>query len=170
MIRASHRLSFFFAALALALCVVSPAGGGDVPRDAGQRQLREATEDYARGDLDNAWFGFWTLARAGSPAAQFNLGQLYRQGQGIPADLSQARYWYAAAAAQGYAYAQYNLGTMYEFGHGATADPVEATRWYRRAATQDLPEAQRALHRLEARQAGRAPVAQATSPGAASPE
>jgi TPR repeat protein len=169
MIRVSQCWSFF-AALAVALCIISPAGGGDDPRDAGQHRLRAATEDYARGDLDNAWFGFWSLARAGSPAAQFNLGQLYRQGQGIPADLAQARYWYAASAAQGYAYAQYNLGIMYEFGHGTGPDLTEATRWYRRAAAQDLPEAQRALRRLEARQAGQAPVAQAGSPSRPSPE
>ncbi len=158
------------AALAATLCLAAPAAAEDDARADGQRLLRTATDDYARGDLDSAWFGFWTLARAGNAAAQFNLGQLYRQGQGIPADLAQARYWYAAAAAQGYAYAQYNLGIMYEFGHGIGADRAEAAHWYRRAAAQDLPEAQRALRRLEARGTGVAPVAQAASPDAKTPD
>jgi TPR repeat protein len=137
---------------------IATANAGDEP-DRAQRMMRDATDSYAHGQLENAWFGFWTLARAGSPAAQFNLGQLYRQGQGIPTDLVQARLWYEAAAAQGYAFAQYNLGIMYEFGHGMSASPVEALAWYRRAAAQNLPEAQRALRRIEARDAGRAPVA-----------
>jgi len=156
----TSRLLFALTA-SVTIAFACPAGAGDDVNDAAQRKLRAATDDYVRGDLDNAWFGFWSLARAGSAAAQFNLGQLYRQGQGIPADLAQARYWYAASAAQGYAYAQYNLAIMYEFGHGVAADPAEAKRWYRRAAAQDLPEAQRALRRLEAKATGQTPVAQA---------
>jgi TPR repeat protein len=138
------------------------AQGGNDAREHVQRQLREATDDYARGELESAWFRFWALAREGNAAAQFNLGQLYRQGHGIPPDLEQARHWYEAAAAQGYAYAQYNLGIMYEFGRGTEGSTAEARRWYRRAAAQNLPEAQRALSRLESRQgnSNQAPVAQ----------
>jgi TPR repeat protein len=112
-------------------------------------RLARANEDFQRGDHANAWFGFWGLAREGLPAAQFNLGQFYREGIGIAADLTFARYWYAEAAAQGHAYAQYNLGLMYERGDGTTPDLVEAKAWYRRAAAQDVPGARTALERLE---------------------
>jgi len=136
------------------------ARADDESRERAQRELRIATADYARGELEEAWFRFWSLAREGNAAAQFNLGQLYRQGRGIPVDLEIARQWYMASAAQNYAYAQYNLGIMYEFGQGTAGNTSEARRWYRRAAAQNLPEAQRALVRLDARSGDPTPVAQ----------
>ncbi|MBM3538629.1 MAG: sel1 repeat family protein [Alphaproteobacteria bacterium] len=112
-------------------------------------RLGRASDDFQRGDHVSAWFGFWGLAREGYAAAQFNLGQFYRQGIGIAADLVIARYWYAEAAAQGHPHAQYNLGLMFERGHGTTADLVEAKAWYRRAAAQNVLDARSALDRLE---------------------
>lgn len=114
-----------------------------------ESRLGRASEDFQRGDHASAWFRFWSLAREGYAAAQFNLGQFYRQGIGIAADLAAARYWYAEAAAQGHPHAQYNLGLMYERGDGTMADLVEAKAWYRRAAAQDVPGARSALERLE---------------------
>lgn len=135
-------------ALGLALAIgVTAEGAGQTPdREA---RLGRAAEDFQRGDHASAWFRFWSLAHEGYAAAQFNLGQLYRQGIGIAPDQSIARYWYAEAAAQGHPHAQYNLGLMYERGHGTTADLVEAKAWYRRAAAQDVPGARSALDRLE---------------------
>jgi TPR repeat protein len=160
MTRTSHRRLLGIAVTATALlCVTASVQAADAPRDRTQRELRLATDEYARGDLADAWFRFWALAREGNAAAQFNLGQLYRQGHGIPADLEQARQWYTAAASQGYAYAQYNLGIMYEFGQGTAGNKTEARRWYRRAAAQNLPEAQRALIRLD-KSAGDKPATQ----------
>jgi TPR repeat protein len=51
-------------------------------------------------------------------AAQFNLGLMYYNGQGVTQDYSQAADWYRKAAAQGNAAAQYNLGLMYYNGQG----------------------------------------------------
>src|SRR4029079_15481968 len=62
--------------------------------------------------------------------AQFNLGLLYENGQGVPQDYLQARQWYAKAAAQGCADAQSRLGRLYEFGHGVMEDYVQAYKWY----------------------------------------
>jgi len=114
-----------------------------------EARLNRASDDFQRGDHVSAWFGFWGLAREGFAAAQFNLGQLYRQGIGIAPDLAIARFWYAEAAAQGHPHAQYNLGLMYERGDGASFDLVEAKAWYRRAAAQNVPGARTALDRLE---------------------
>jgi TPR repeat protein len=150
-------LHYWFSAVVVAALFVATAARGEDARERIQRELRAATDEYARGELDNAWFRFWALAREGNAAAQFNLGQLYRQGHGIPPDLDQARQWYTAAAAQGYSYAQYNLGIMYEFGQGTAGNKSEARRWYRRAAAQNLPEAQRALTRLDNRQVSQTP-------------
>src|SRR5262245_10683918 len=97
--------------LALAVGVAPECTGQTLDREA---RLGRASEAFQRGDHASAWFRFWSLAREGYPAAQFNLGQFYRQGIGIAADMTIARYWYAEAAAQGHPHAQYNLGLMYE--------------------------------------------------------
>lgn len=144
MTRLGRLLAFGILAVGL---LTAPPGAAQMA-DKGAR-LTRANEDFQRGDHANAWFGFWGLAREGLAAAQFNLGQFYREGIGIAADLAIARYWYSEAAAQGHAYAQYNLGLMYERGDGATPDLVEAKAWYRRAAAQDVPGARTALERLE---------------------
>lgn len=149
-------------------CLVTGAAAYAQMPDKGARLVR-ANEDFQRGDHANAWFGFWSLAREGNPSAQFNLGQFYREGIGIAADLGIARYWYAEAAAQGHAFAQYNLGMMFERGDGATADLVEAKAWYRRAAAQDVPGARTALERLERPERPERNRRGAITPGAITP-
>jgi hypothetical protein len=147
------RLALFV--LILAAAGPSPSSAAERAGDPLQQRLVQAADDYLRGDHTSAWFRFWALAHEGHAAAQFNLGQLYREGHGVPADLGLARYWYEEAAAQGHAYAQYNLGIMYERGDGTPADLVEARAWYGRAAAQDVPAARAALERLERRREGR---------------
>ena len=49
-------------------------------------------------------------AEQGFAAAQYNLGLMYANGQGVHQDDAQAVRWYRKAAEQGYAKAQYNLG------------------------------------------------------------
>ena len=57
-----------------------------------------------------------TLQAAGQgyAKAQFNLGLMYYNGQGVRQDYTQAVQWYRKAAEQGLADAQYNLGVAYE--------------------------------------------------------
>jgi TPR repeat protein len=50
------------------------------------------------------------LAARGDAAAQFNLGVMYDNGQGVTQDHQQAAAWYRKADEQGYAQAQYSLG------------------------------------------------------------
>jgi len=46
---------------------------------------------------------WWEQAAAqGNAAAQFNLGVLYKKGQGVPQNNATARKWFEKAAAQGY--------------------------------------------------------------------
>ena len=86
---------------------------------------------YHRGDYATALREWQRLAELWqAEEAQFNVGLLYENGQGVPQDYVQARQWYAKAAAQGYAGAQINLGRLYEFGHGVTQDYVLAHKWY----------------------------------------
>jgi len=84
-------------------------------------------------------------ADQGDAAAQYYLGNMYANGQGVAKDDSEAVKWYRKAADQGLAEAQYNLGVAYGNGQGVVRDAAEAVKWYRKAAEQGLHEAQRSL-------------------------
>jgi len=95
----------------------------------------KAGEDaYHRGDYKTAVREWSPLAKLGIAAAQFHLGQLYANGQGVPQDYVQARQWYEKAAIQGDASAQLNLGVLYENGSGVPKDYQLALFWFRRSA------------------------------------
>jgi TPR repeat protein len=106
--------------------------------------MAESYEDghaaYGRGDYATA-FQFWkSLADQGSQSAQYGLGELYFQGQGVSQDNVQAAKWYGMAAASGYVTAQSRLGAMYDEGRGVPQSLSKAMKWYRKAAQQgDLP-------------------------------
>ena len=68
-----------------------------------------------------------------TPAAQCNLGYMYRNGRGVEQDNVEATTWYRKAAWPWGAMAQCNLGHMYRNGRGAEQDHVEAATWYRKA-------------------------------------
>ena len=59
-------------------------------------------------------------AEAGDAEAQYALGVMYANGQGVPQDDTEAGRWYRLAADQGLAEAQYNLGVMYANGNGTS--------------------------------------------------
>jgi len=68
--------------------------------------LAEPMEDgqaaYNRGDFQEALRQWQPLADQGVARAQNNLGVLYENGKGVPANINQALKWYRAAAGQGY--------------------------------------------------------------------
>ena len=82
------------------------------------------------------------LAKQGDTIAQYNLGNMYAKGQGVPQDYKMAIKWYRLAVEQDYVLAQYNLGVMYDFGRGVPQDYKIAAKWYRLAAEQDYVLAQ----------------------------
>ena len=85
----------------------------------------------------------WTpLAEQGDADAQFNLGVMYNQGQGVPQDNKTAVKWYKLAAEQGHASAQHYLGVMYHEGQGVPQDNKTAVKWYKLAAEQGDADAQ----------------------------
>ena len=82
------------------------------------------------------------LAEQGDADAQFNLGLMHVNGQGVPVDYSEGLKWYRLAAEQGDADAQFNLGLMYVNGQGVPLDYSEGVKWYRLAAEQGDADAQ----------------------------
>lgn len=98
-----------------------------------------------RGDFAKALREWRPLAEQGEARAQFYLGMLYENGDGVPEDYGKAREWYEKSAAQGDANAQFYLGLMSAFGRGASMDLVQAHMWYSLAAGNG--HARAALHR-----------------------
>ena len=111
----------------------------------GADPLQEAAAAYVRKDYATALKVWRPLAALGNPAAQFNLGLMYDNGQGVAQDYAEAVKWYSLAAVQGDAQAQYNLGYMYDNGLGTVRNYPEAVKWYRLAAAQGDARAQAVL-------------------------
>jgi TPR repeat protein len=107
--------------------------------------LDAAITAYGAGDYAAALKLLRPLAEQGNPGAQYNLGQMYRNGRGVPQDLGEAIKWYRRAADQGDPLAQYNLGVLYDEGRGVPQSHGDAMAWYRKAANQGDP---RALYNL----------------------
>jgi hypothetical protein len=97
---------------------------------------------YQRGDYATAMRLWQPLAEQGDTAAQYTLGFMYAEGEGVPQDDAEAVKWYRLAAEQGYAAAQSTLGFMYAEGRGVPQDYAEAVKWYRLAAEQGDADAQ----------------------------
>lgn len=64
--------------------------------------VREANLALSNKDYATAFARFSTLAEKGKPAAQFNLGAFYLNGQGVGKDEKLAFEWFGKSAAQGY--------------------------------------------------------------------
>jgi len=74
--------------------------------------VKDGVEAWQKGDYQSAVAQWRPLAVAGDPDAQFNLGQAYKLGRGVPSDLDQAEAWYRRAAKQGHLQAEDNLGLV----------------------------------------------------------
>lgn len=109
-----------------------------------------ASNAFAAPDFDE------TMAEAnqGDAIAQFNLGVIYENGEGVPENDAEAVKWYRKAADQGLADAQYNLGLMYSSGEGVPENDAQAVRWYRKAADQGDAMAQTNLGLMYAKGEG----------------
>lgn len=73
-------------------------------------------------------------AEQGDDNAQFRLGTMHYEGQGILQNYQQAAYWYQKSAVQGNSNAQAFLGGMYFEGRGIMKDHKQAYAWLSVAA------------------------------------
>jgi TPR repeat protein len=89
-------------------------------------------------------------AGKGNMESQFELGNIYINGDGVPINYKDAFTWYEKAALQGHADAQFSLGLMYDKGHiGIPKNNENAYVWYKLASEQGLEDAQRNFTSLE---------------------
>lgn len=88
-------------------------------------------------------------AKQGSSIAQYNLGIMYKDGEGTSKNYQEAIKWFTQAANQGNLDAQNNLGAMYEYGLGVARDNIKAMEWYLKAAKQGSSIAQYNFERIK---------------------
>lgn len=122
------------AACAAAMLVV----GANAVSGAVTTDVKAGIDRWARGDYAGAVAQWRPLAEAGNADAQFNLGQAYKMGRGVPADAATAHSWYQKAARQGHEQAQVNVGLLLYNG----GRRQEALPWIRKAVELGDPRAQ----------------------------
>jgi uncharacterized protein len=118
---------------AVCLIVVLLMGGTRMSWAADYQKGLEAAQ---RGDFATALREWHPLAEQGNADAQYNLGVMYRKGEGVTQNDKEAVKWYRLAAEQGNVRAQFNLGLMHHNGDGVVQDYKEAVKLYRLAAEQ----------------------------------
>jgi len=74
--------------------------------------VKDGVDAWGKGDFARAISEWRGPANNGDADAQFNLGQAYKLGRGVPMDLRQAETWYKMAANQGHVQASDNLGLI----------------------------------------------------------
>lgn len=119
---------FFLGCALAATAAASPALAG----------VKEGVDAWRDGDYPKAIAEWRGPASAGDPDAQFNLGQAYKLGRGVPLDPAAALDWYRKAAGAGHEQAQATLGLLLFQG----AQREEAMTWLKKAADQGEPRAQ----------------------------
>ncbi|MDE0004422.1 MAG: tetratricopeptide repeat protein [Rhodospirillaceae bacterium] len=77
--------------------------------------------------------------------AQFTLGFMYLEGEGVLQNYQSAAKWFQRAAVNGDRKAQFNLGLSYETGRGVDKSYPLAAEWYRQAADGGQSRAQHNL-------------------------
>lgn len=115
---------FLTAIVFLLICLIQPAWA----------DFQAGMDARNRGDFATALREWQPLADKGDVHAQFYLGLLYENGDGVPRDIAKARQWYEKSAAQNGANAQFYLGLLSAFGQGGPIDLVQAYMWYSLAA------------------------------------
>ena len=101
------------------------------------QSVKAGIDAWQKADYSAAVAIWRPLAERGDADAQFNLGQAYRLGRGVPISLGQAKSWFERAAASGHLDAETTLGLLL-FQNG---DQAEGLKWLRRAAEGDEPRA-----------------------------
>jgi TPR repeat protein len=100
-------------------------------------------------------------AEQGDADAQYELGWMYDNGEGVPENDAEAVKWYRLAAEQGDALAQNNLGVMNARGEGVPQNDLEAYFWLNLAAAQGVTTAKESKAIIEKRGMTREQIAEA---------
>src|SRR6185369_15221463 len=101
------------------------------------QSVKAGIEAWQKADYSAAVAIWRPLAEKGDADAQFNLGQAYRLGRGVPINLAAAQSWFERAADKGHIDAQTTLGLLL-FQNG---NHTGGLRWLKVASDQGEPRA-----------------------------
>jgi TPR repeat protein len=104
---------------------------------ASAQNVKAGIDAWGAGQPEQAVAIWRPLAAKGQADAAFNLGQAYKLGRGVPADLAEAQLYYEQAARAGHLEAQTSLGLLL-FQNGNRAG---ALRWLKQASDSGEPRA-----------------------------
>jgi len=117
------------------------APNASVSRASWQGTASRRTQHYSARDLQ-------LVAEQGDPEAQWDLGILYHNGEGVPQDDAQAANWFRRAAEQAYVPALSALGSLYWAGRGVPQDYAKAYFWFQLALAEGDEESKFRLEGL----------------------
>lgn len=125
--------------------ITQPSPGPMQDKREEDTRFQEASAAREAGDYIKCRNLLLPLAQRGHMEAQFELGSLYEEGRGFPADKAEALHWYEQAARQGYMIAQHCCAWMYRHGEGTEVNNEKAFAWYQKAAEQGHARSQFSL-------------------------
>jgi TPR repeat protein len=106
----------------------------------------------AKGQLKGDWHPtemYELAAKHGDITAEYNLGMLYLEGDGVPPNAKQAVDWLTKAAQHGHVQAMCNLGVVLAIGaEQVPADVPAAIKWLKRSANKGDSLAKQALSKI----------------------
>lgn len=109
------------------------AGAAALVAQAATADVKGGVDAWAHGNFKKAVEQWRGAAAAGDPDAEFNLGQAYKLGRGVPVDPAMAQNWFRKAALQGHQQAEDNYGlSLYE-----DQRLFEAAPWLEKSAARD---------------------------------
>ena len=119
------------------ICLVGAALLVGIVTPVSAQSVKAGIEAWQQADYAGAVAIWRPLAERGDADAEFNLGQAYRLGRGVPTNVAAAKTWFERAASQGHVDAQTTLGLLL-FQNG---DQAEGLKWLKKAADQGEPRA-----------------------------
>lgn len=121
------------------------SANGDTPPPKTNTAAKNCASSYEAKDHARARETCASAARAGNSHAQYLLGRMYEEGDGVTKDSAAAVKWYRLAAESGHAVSQRRLAGAYALGRGVEKDEKLGLYWIQEAAKNGDRRAQKQL-------------------------
>jgi serine/threonine protein kinase len=109
---------------------------------------KTAQEYYDNGNYDKAIEYYKLSAESGNEKAEYNIGVMFYNGDGVEISDEKAFNWFKSSAENGYDEAQYWLGVMFYNGQGTEVNDEKAIYWLQKSADQGHKKAKKTLESL----------------------